>query len=305
MGDKNFEDGCYSCSPGIELIAKVLAGECKMQYVKAMVGKGNLGPEEDPKEQEEVKEPVMEAQIAAVTNPVGGECQVTIQINSEKVDQGFYATGILLYASGADGGEVPYTYLVMENEPEWIRPKTSGVGKLATFDLIVAVGEVDQVTAVIDTDSIMTRQAAEKLLEDRVGAQSAYSAENTYAIGDTCIHDGLAWRCKNAIQEGKPWEEADWERVDLYDEVKTLQKGLAVDITLNNTQEYPFNNSEQTVTLSAPRYTSDYFVIPETIETDGEVGEYEVSEKLLNGFKLAFTGSAKTVKARCHVIGGM
>jgi len=82
-------------------------------------------------------------------------------------------------------------------------------------------------------------------------------------------------------------------------------KGLTVDVTLTNSQVYPFNNSKATVTLPALRNTKDYYVIPETLETNGEVGEYEVSEKLLNGFKLEFSGSATSVKVRCHVIGGM
>lgn len=82
-------------------------------------------------------------------------------------------------------------------------------------------------------------------------------------------------------------------------------KGLTIDVTLTNSQEYPFNNSKATVSLSVLRNTNDYFVIPETLEANGEVGEYDVSDKLLNGFKLAFTGSATSVKVRCHVIGGM
>lgn len=82
-------------------------------------------------------------------------------------------------------------------------------------------------------------------------------------------------------------------------------KGLTVDVTLTNSQYYPFNNSKATVAISALRNTSNYYVIPETLEADGEVGDYEVSEKLLNGFKLAFTGSATSVRVRCHVIGGM
>lgn len=82
-------------------------------------------------------------------------------------------------------------------------------------------------------------------------------------------------------------------------------KGVTVDVTLNNSQVYPFNNSKATVTLPSLRNTSDYYVIPETLEANGEVGEYEVSEKLLNGFKLEFSGSATSVKVRCHVIGGM
>lgn len=82
-------------------------------------------------------------------------------------------------------------------------------------------------------------------------------------------------------------------------------KGLTVDITLTNNQAFPFNNSKVTVALPALRNKNDYYVITETMSHTGEVGEYEVSDKLLNGFKLAYTGSASSVTVRCHVIGGM
>lgn len=159
-----FEDGSYSCTPGIALIAKVLAGRCQMNYTRAAVGEGQIPDGESPKTMTEPAGFVMNAQISAVTNPVNGECQVTVQINSSNVERGFYATGILLYADDPDEGEVPYTYLMLENEPEWIRPSSSAVGKLATFDLIAAVGAVDKVTATIDPDSIVTQAAVEQMI---------------------------------------------------------------------------------------------------------------------------------------------
>lgn len=159
-----FEDGSYSSAPGIALIAKVLAGRCQMHYTRAAVGKGEIPEGESPKTMREPAEYVMDAKISAITNPVDGECQVTVQINSSDVEQGFYATGILLYAADPDEGEVPYTYLVLENGPEWIRPASSAVGKLATFDLIAAVGEVDRVTATIDPNSVVTRSVVEQLI---------------------------------------------------------------------------------------------------------------------------------------------
>ncbi len=165
-----FEDGSYSSTPGIALIAKVLAGRCQMHYTRAAVGKGEIPEGETPKTMTEPADYVMDAMISAVTNPVNGECQVTIQINSSDVEHGFYATGILLYAQDPDEGEVPYTYLVLENGPEWIRPSSSAVGKLATFDLIAAVGEVDKVTATIDPDSIVTRPVVERLIAEAVEA---------------------------------------------------------------------------------------------------------------------------------------
>lgn len=163
-----FEDGSYSSVPGIALIAKVLAGRCQMKYTRASVGKGTIPEGESPKTMREPAGYVMEAKISAVTNPVDGECQVTVQINSADVEKGFYATGIVLYAEDPDEGEVPYTYLVLENGPEWIRPSSSVVGKLATFDLIAAVGDVDRVTATIDPDSVVTRSVVEQLIDGKL-----------------------------------------------------------------------------------------------------------------------------------------
>ena len=83
-------------------------------------------------------------------------------------------------------------------------------------------------------------------------------------------------------------------------------KGLLVDVALTNSQAFPFNNSQKTVQLPALRNTKDYFVIPEVTEaTGGFVGDFSVTDKLLNGFKIAYSGSATSVKVRCHVVGGM
>mgnify|MGYP005767428509 FL=1 len=159
-----FEDGSYSCLPGIALIGKVLAGRCQMKYTRAAVGKGQIPEGSTPKTMTEPADYVMDAKIASVSTPVNGECQVTVQLNSSDVAQGFYATGILLYAEDPDEGEVPYTYLVLENEPEWIRPSSSIVGKLASFDLIAAVDAIDKVIATIDPESMVSREDVERLI---------------------------------------------------------------------------------------------------------------------------------------------
>lgn len=161
-----FEDGSYQCLPGPALIAKVLAGRCMMNYTRAAVGQGAIPEDVSPKALTEPPDYVMDAKIAAVTNPVDGECQVTVQINSSDVETGFYAMGILLYAEDPDLGEVPYTYLKLEDGLEWIRPASSAVGKLATFDLIAAVGAVDAVSANIDPDAIATYTAVKQLIAE-------------------------------------------------------------------------------------------------------------------------------------------
>lgn len=76
-------------------------------------------------------------------------------------------------------------------------------------------------------------------------------------------------------------------------------------IVLTNTQAFPFNNSQQTISLTKSKENSDYIVIPEIMSVVGNPGEIVISDKLVNGFKIAHTGSAKSVTVKYTVIGGV
>ena len=83
-------------------------------------------------------------------------------------------------------------------------------------------------------------------------------------------------------------------------------EGEQIQTTMTNSQAYPFNNSKKTVNLSKNRHTKDYSVIVEILEnTGGGVGEIRITDKLLNGFKIEFTGAASSVKVNCIVQGGI
>lgn len=82
--------------------------------------------------------------------------------------------------------------------------------------------------------------------------------------------------------------------------------GVQIEVTLTSSQRYPFNNSIQTVQLPQNRNEKDYSVTVEVLEkTGGGVGDFVVTDKLLNGFKLAYTGAASSVKVNCIVQGGI
>ena len=82
--------------------------------------------------------------------------------------------------------------------------------------------------------------------------------------------------------------------------------GEKIQVTLTNSQQYPHNNSKKTVQLTTPKNNMDYTVECEVVSvTGGAVGEFEFSDKLLNGFKIAFTGSASQVVVNCYVRGGI
>jgi len=85
-------------------------------------------------------------------------------------------------------------------------------------------------------------------------------------------------------------------------------EGEQISVTMTNTEKYPFNNSQKTVALTAPvkRVTNKYTVLVEVVSvTGGCVGDIEITNKLENGFKIAFTGSATSVTVNCIVQGGM
>ena len=50
--------------------------------------------------------------------------------------------------------------------------------------------------------------------------------------------------------------------------------------------------------------STGYLVMTELVKSDGPVGDIEVSEKLVNGFKLAYNGSAKSATIKYIAIGG-
>ena len=70
-----FEDGSYGSLTGVSLIGKVLAGRCSMKYTRAAAGSGQIPEGMTPKTMTGSAGYVMDAMIAAVTNPVDGECQ--------------------------------------------------------------------------------------------------------------------------------------------------------------------------------------------------------------------------------------
>lgn len=76
-------------------------------------------------------------------------------------------------------------------------------------------------------------------------------------------------------------------------------------VTLTNTASYPFNNSAATVALLTARNNTAYTVEPEVLDHDGNVGEIHITNRLLNGFKVSYDGSATSATIVLRIKGGM
>ena len=84
--------------------------------------------------------------------------------------------------------------------------------------------------------------------------------------------------------------------------------GETYTVTLTNTQKQPFNStldSPSTIALTKARKTLYYSVEPEVTAHKGLVGDIQISDKALNGFKVAYTGSGTSVTLTLRVKGGM
>lgn len=76
-------------------------------------------------------------------------------------------------------------------------------------------------------------------------------------------------------------------------------------ITLTNSQSYPFNDSTKTIALTTARNFTDYTVEAEVLDHSGNVGDVRIFDRMLNGFKIAYDGSAKSATIKLRIKGGM
>lgn len=90
-------------------------------------------------------------------------------------------------------------------------------------------------------------------------------------------------------------------------QLASVERNLNVEthtVTLKNTKSFPFNNSIQTVALDAIRSNTSYEVTAECTNDTGWAGQIIISDKLINGFKVAYTGSAPTAEITLKIKGG-
>ena len=75
-------------------------------------------------------------------------------------------------------------------------------------------------------------------------------------------------------------------------------------VELKNTASYPFNNSAKTVSLAITRDNTDYTVDVDIQAHTGNVGEIQIYDKQLNGFKVKYDGSAESATLILRIKGG-
>lgn len=132
-------------------------------------------------------------------------------------------------------------------------------------------------------------------------AGTQMSATNFNHMEDGILDGSIAAELLLNFMRQSEWRISDLEKATVQ-EVGT--------ITLNNTvsggalKKFLFNNSQKSVALTNRRDNLNYMVVIVSATSGGDICEIEVTDRLVNGFKLAYSGSAASVAVTYAVIGG-
>ena len=130
MPEIGYNDGSYLTQKGNDLIAKLMASGEGLQFTRVSVGDGSIPSGSSPDSMTDLGHEVMDGMIASIANSNNGEVSIVAQVSSVGVETGFNATELGLWATDPDEGEILYTYLSLQEHPEWIRPDGDAVNKL-------------------------------------------------------------------------------------------------------------------------------------------------------------------------------
>lgn len=135
--------------------------------------------------------------------------------------------------------------------------------------------------------------------------------QNSNAGTISATQRGVAYGDNSIVFERKKvdgvWK--TWELQVSRSEFDNVEKNTHDDVlttALTNTLSYPFNNSIKLISLPSNKNNTNYTIFTEIVSySGGFVGDIVISEKMLNGFKIASTGSATTVNLKLYIKGGV
>lgn len=266
---------------GQRMLAKAEAGKT-LTFTKIKLGDGQVASGQDLTKLTALAHAVQDVGISSITPKDDGTVVISGIISNATLDKGYYIREFGLMASDPDVGEILYA-VMMDTAPDFLPPKTSPSVISEQYNIIMGVGNASSVNVIVDPAGLATMA----LLEQKFSEEKAEREKETTIVTS--------------------WMSEAFNLIRLVDEKAKALKGFVVEADLTNTQAYPFNNSVKTIALTGEmiRLTKDYTVIVEAAPTGGHLGDVLVSDKMLNGFKVAYTGSATSAHVKCYVQGGM
>lgn len=100
-----------------------------------------------------------------------------------------------------------------------IRCKTSTLIELAKkSDVPTKTSQLTNDSGFLTAESEVVKQKA-----DATSLDGEYDGSRGYSVGETCVHDGVLYRCTAAVEAGDDWDDSHWTATTLKAELKQKQ----------------------------------------------------------------------------------
>lgn len=260
---------------GAALLNKAIAGNCKLQFTRMAAGNGTYTDAQktiiELQKLTALKSQKQSFALSSIAVETTTSVKATAVFTNTNLTTAYNINEMGLFAQeeGVSGTEVLYSVAVVSESSGEIMPIGNGKNPVRIIQSwAVTVSNSATVTLDLLSDDAFALASEVGQLKD---LNNTDKSTIVAAINDV----------RNAAYE------------------------VNTDVSMTNSLAYPFNNSLKTIQITPQKVSTDYMVIPEVLSaTGGPVGFINITDKLLNGFKIAYTGSASSATIRCHITGG-
>ena len=88
------------------------------------------------------------------------------------------------------------------------------------------VADIDVINGNMDKIDVQMKKNADSAQQSKDIVSDEYSATNTYAVGDYCIHENVLYKCKTAITTGEAFDSNKWVQTTCGTEFGELNSNL-------------------------------------------------------------------------------
>lgn len=88
------------------------------------------------------------------------------------------------------------------------------------------IADIDVINGNMDKIDVQMKKNADSAQQSKDIVSDEYSATNTYAVGDYCIHENILYKCKTAITTGEAFDSNKWIQTTCGTEFGELNSNL-------------------------------------------------------------------------------
>lgn len=182
---------------GLNLQAKVEAGETLLNVTKIQLGSGILDANEDSSNLIALKKSEKDIEISDKIPQDGGLCTISGVISNQDINIGFYVKEMGLFATDPDEGEILYMYTT-DNKPDYLPAKSTNKVVNASYNIDIAISNSELITAKINQVGLVTVEIMQHNITEHDSSEVAHTNLFKNLFNTTTV---TAEAIKNKIKE--------------------------------------------------------------------------------------------------------